>query len=68
VHAPSEDKSDDSKDSFYEKLEQVFDHFSKYLSKILLGCFKQKCGETKFSKLQLKLKIYIRILMTMVFA
>jgi hypothetical protein len=27
VHAPSEDKSDDSKDSFYEELEQVFDHF-----------------------------------------
>jgi hypothetical protein len=24
VHAPSEDKSDDSKDSFYEELEQVF--------------------------------------------
>jgi hypothetical protein len=25
VHAPNE-KSDDSKDSFYEELEQVFDH------------------------------------------
>ena len=24
VHAPSEDKCDDSKDSFYEELEQVF--------------------------------------------
>jgi len=29
VHAPSEDKSDFSKDSFYERLEQVFVHFSK---------------------------------------
>ena len=27
VHALSEKKSDDSKDSFYEKLEQVFDNF-----------------------------------------
>jgi hypothetical protein len=27
VHAPTEEKSDDSKDSFYEELEQVFDHF-----------------------------------------
>jgi hypothetical protein len=27
VHAPSEEKSDDSKDNFYEELEQVFDHF-----------------------------------------
>ena len=27
VHAPSEEKSDDSQDSFYEEQEQVFDHF-----------------------------------------
>jgi len=27
VHAPSEEKSEESKDSFYEELEQVFDHF-----------------------------------------
>ena len=26
VHAPSEEKCDESKDSFYEELEQVFDH------------------------------------------
>jgi len=26
VHAPCEEKSDDSKDSFYEELEQVYDH------------------------------------------
>ena len=36
VRAPSEDKSDDSKDSFYEELEQVFDHFPRYHMKILL--------------------------------
>jgi len=29
VHAPSGEKSDDSKDSFYEELEQVFDNFPK---------------------------------------
>jgi hypothetical protein len=44
VHAPSEDKSDDSKDSFYEELEQVFDHFPKYHMKILLGDFNAKVG------------------------
>jgi len=27
VHAPSEEKSDDSKDSFYEELEKIFEHF-----------------------------------------
>jgi len=30
VYAPSEEKSDDSKDSFYEELKQVFYHFSNY--------------------------------------
>ena len=30
VYAPSEEKSDKSKDSFYEELEQVFDRFPKY--------------------------------------
>jgi len=29
VHAPSEEKSDDSKDSFYKELEQVLDNFHK---------------------------------------
>jgi hypothetical protein len=27
MHAPNEEKSDDSEDSFYEELEQVFYHF-----------------------------------------
>jgi endonuclease/exonuclease/phosphatase family metal-dependent hydrolase len=36
VHAPTEEKSDDSKDSFY------FDHFPKNHMKILLGDFNAK--------------------------
>jgi hypothetical protein len=39
VHAPTEDKTDDVKDSFYEELERVFDKFPKYHMKILLGDF-----------------------------
>ena len=35
VHASSEEKGDDSKDSFCEELEQVFDHFPKYHMKII---------------------------------
>ena len=42
VHAPSEEKSDNSKASFYEELEHVFDHFPKYDMKILLGDFNAK--------------------------
>jgi hypothetical protein len=45
VHAPTQEKSDDSKDSFYEELQQVFDHFSKYHTKILLGDFNAKLGK-----------------------
>jgi hydroxypyruvate isomerase len=44
VHAPTEDKDDDIKNSFYEKLEQVFDQFSKYHMKILLEDFNTKVG------------------------
>jgi hypothetical protein len=38
------EKSDDSKDSFYQKLQQVFDDFPKYHMKILLGDFNAKVG------------------------
>jgi hypothetical protein len=44
VHAPSEEKCDELKDSFYEKVEQVFYHFPKYHMKILLGDFNAKVG------------------------
>ena len=42
MHEPSEEKSDDAKDSFYEKLEHVFYNFPKYHMKILLGDFNAK--------------------------
>jgi hypothetical protein len=44
IHAPTEDKVDDVKDSFYEELESVFYKFPKYNMKILLGDFKAKVG------------------------
>jgi hypothetical protein len=44
VHAPTEDKCDDTKDSFYEELEGVFNQFPKYHMKILLGDFNAKVG------------------------
>jgi hypothetical protein len=42
VHAPTEDKTDDMKDSFYEELEHVFDKFPKYHLKILIAHFNAK--------------------------
>ena len=49
-HAPSEEKSDDSKDSFYKELKQVFHHISKYHIKTLLD-FNVKLGRENNFKL-----------------
>jgi hypothetical protein len=50
VRAPTEDKDDDIKDSFYEELEQVFDQFPRYHMKILLGDFNAKVGREDIFK------------------
>jgi hypothetical protein len=50
VHAPTEDKTDDVKDSFCEELEHVFDKFPKYHMKILLGDFNAKVGREDIFK------------------
>ena len=50
MHAPSEEKSEESKDSFYEELEQIFDHFPKNDVKILLGDFNAKVGRENIFK------------------
>ena len=50
MHAPSEEKNDDSKDSFYDELEQVFEHFPKYHMKITLGDFNAKVGRENIFK------------------
>jgi hypothetical protein len=49
--ALTEEKGDDSKDSFYEELEEVFDHFPTYHMKILLGDFNAKMGRENTFKL-----------------
>jgi hypothetical protein len=50
MHAPTEDKDDDKKDSFYI-LKQVFDQFSRYHMKILLEYFNVKVGREDIFKL-----------------
>jgi predicted nucleotidyltransferase len=49
VHAPTEDKINDLKDSFYEELERRLDKFPIYHIQILLGDFNAKvCIEDIF--------------------
>jgi hypothetical protein len=51
VRAPTEDKINDMKDSFYEKLGRVFDKLSKHHTKILLGDFSAKEGHIAASEI-----------------
>jgi hypothetical protein len=44
VHAPTEDKIGDVKDSFYKELDCVFDMFPEFHMKMLLGDFTLKVG------------------------
>jgi hypothetical protein len=49
VHAPTQDKIDDMKDSFFEEPEGIFDKFPKYHMKILLD-FSAKVGREDILK------------------
>jgi hypothetical protein len=50
VHAPTEEKYDNIKESFYEELEQVFDQFPRYHMKNMLGDFNAKVGREDIFK------------------
>jgi exonuclease III len=65
VHAPTEDKTDDVKYSFYEELECVFDTFPKYHTKILLGDFNAKVGREDILNRQLGMKVCTKLVMIM---
>ncbi|KAJ4436120.1 hypothetical protein ANN_18747 [Periplaneta americana] len=50
AHAPTEEKDDHIKDSFYEELEHTFDQFPRYHMKVLLGDFNAKVGQEDIFK------------------
>ena len=50
---------------FFEELEQAFDHFPKYRTKILLGESDAKDWRENIFR-QLGMRVYIRIVMIMV--
>jgi hypothetical protein len=54
MHTPCEDKSDDMKDSFYEKLGCVFDQFPRSNMKVLLGGFNVKIGRGDIFKFAIR--------------
>jgi hypothetical protein len=50
MHTPIKDKNDDTKDSLYKELEQVYDQFPMYHMKILPGDFSAKVGREDIFK------------------
>jgi hypothetical protein len=65
VHAPTEDKTDDMKDSFYEEPERVIDEFPKLHMKILLRDFNAKVGREDISNQQLGMRVYTKLVTIM---
>jgi hypothetical protein len=65
VHVPTEDKRDDTKDSFCEELEGVLDQFPKYNMQILLGYFNAKVGSEFFLNRPLGLRVCTKLEMIM---
>jgi len=66
VRAPIENNNDDSKDSFYEELEQIFNLFPKYRMKIQLGYCNEKLEREDIFKPTIGMRVDIRIVMIMV--
>jgi hypothetical protein len=48
VHAPCEDKSDNVKDSFYEKLGRVFDQLPRYDRKLFVEGFQRESRQGRY--------------------
>ncbi|KAJ4440652.1 hypothetical protein ANN_08799 [Periplaneta americana] len=67
AHAPTEEKDDDIKDSFYEELEHTFDQLPRYHMKVLLGDFNAKVGEEIFLDQLLEKRACTYVVMTMEF-
>jgi hydroxypyruvate isomerase len=67
VHVPTEDKTDDVKDSLCEELERMLDKFAKYNMKILLGNFNAKVDREHIFKPTIGMKVYTKLAMIMEF-
>jgi hypothetical protein len=63
VHAPTEERSDATKDTFYKELECVFDQFLKYHMKILLGDSNTEVQREDSSKSEVR--VYMKLVMIM---
>jgi hypothetical protein len=49
IHAPTEEKEEDIKDQFYERLERTHDEIARNGIKIIFGDFNAKIGKVMYS-------------------
>jgi hypothetical protein len=49
------------RDSFCEEIEHVFDKFSKYHMKMMLGNFSSKLGREDIFKPTIRMKVYTKL-------
>jgi hypothetical protein len=61
VHAPTEDKNYDTKNSFYDELRLLFNHFTKHHMKMFLGDLPAKAVTEYF---YLGLRLYMKLVIT----
>jgi hypothetical protein len=65
IYVPTEDKTEDVKDSFCGKLECVRHKFPNCHTKILFGHFGAKLVEKTFANQQFGMRVYIKLVMIM---
>jgi len=65
MHAPTEEKSDASKDSSYEELEQVFNHFLQFHIKFCQEMLMQT-GNREYFQTDNGMRVNIRTVMMLV--
>jgi hypothetical protein len=65
VPAPTQDKCDDTKNSFHEEIERVLDQFPQYHMKIFEEISMQTWVRKTFSNRQLEMTVYTKLVMVM---
>jgi hypothetical protein len=67
VHAPTEDRCDNVKDSFYEELQHAFDQFPELLEYFVIFSSIHTPRLERTSQTEIRMKVYMKLVMIMGF-
>jgi len=65
MHAPTEDKSYDTKDRFHVEIDHIFNQLLKYHMRIVSGDFDAKLRNKDTFKPTIRMRIYMKLVMKM---